>query len=150
MALPNSKTRILHVARRQLGLDDDAYRDVLFNAAGVRSAKDLDGTGFDLVMRRFAELGFQSTSRRKPLAARRDMASPAQVQLIRELWAQFTDGQGDDRSFGKWLDGRFKVSSIRFVSRDLAPKVIGALKAMVAKRAAPPAAPGGGRRKRAV
>ena len=136
MALAASKTRLLHVAKRQLGLPDDAYRDVLYNTAGVRSSKDLDPAGFDVVMDRFKALGFQSTSRRKPLDARGGRASPRQVQLIRHLWGVFTDSQGDDRSLGKWLDGKFKVSALPFVDGPTAKKAIGALRSMIAKKAA--------------
>ena len=55
---------------------------------------------------------------------------------LRALWSEYTDGQGDDLSLGKWLERTFKVSSIRSLPQEAAPKAITALKAMKAKKAA--------------
>lgn len=126
---------IIHVAKRQLGLDDGAYRALLWNLAGVRSSRELTPAGFELLMLRFAELGFASTSRLKPLPARAGMATPAQVQKMRALWAEFTNGKGTDLSLGKWLDSRFKVSSVRFVDAGLAQSVIGGMVLMLKRKA---------------
>lgn len=136
MTLPASKTRIIHVAKSQLGLDDAAYRDLLWRLTGVRSSRELTPSGFELLMRRFAELGFRSTSRLKPLPARAGMATPAQVQKMRALWAEFTDGKGTELSLGRWLDGHFKVSSVRFVDAELAQQVIGGMVLMLKRKAA--------------
>jgi phage gp16-like protein len=35
----------IHVLKKELGLDDDSYRQMLQNVAGVRSAADLDANG---------------------------------------------------------------------------------------------------------
>ena len=135
MTLSTSKLSIIHVAKSQLGLDDAAYRDLLWNLTGVRSSRELTQGGFELLMQRFAELGFKSTSRLKPLPARSGMATPAQVQKMRALWAEFTDGQGTDLSLGKWLDSHFKVSSVRFVDAELAQSVIGGMVKMAKAKA---------------
>jgi hypothetical protein len=136
MRHPSSgKLAILHVARKQLGLDDDAWRGLLRGVAGVESSRDLSPAGFELVMARLAGLGFVSTSPLKPLPARRGMASPAQAQLMRHLWGVYTDGQGTEASLGKWLHGHFKVSALRFVDTGLAPKVIAGLRHMLERKA---------------
>ena len=49
----------IHIAAKQLGLDDLTYRDILENIAGVRSAALLDDNGRILVLKRFKELGFK-------------------------------------------------------------------------------------------
>lgn len=130
------KLRIIAVARKQLALADDDYRSILRLYGGVESARDLAPGGFTAVMRRFDQLGFKSTSKRKPMAQRMGMAAPGQVSLMRQLWAEFTDGQGTDATLGKWLERQFRASALAFVSADLAPKVVAGMKAMVAKRAA--------------
>jgi hypothetical protein len=140
MSLPAKRLALLHVAKRQLGLDDEAWRGLLAAAAGVRSSRDLDADGFEAVMLRLEAAGFRSTSKRRPLPARRGMASPRETQMIRALWGLYTDEAGDDRSLGKWLHGRFGVSDVRFVDAALARKAIGGLRAMLAKKR-PPAAP---------
>jgi len=51
----------LHTAKRTLGLEDEDYRVILRQEAGVESSADpgLDGAGFERVMRRFRALGFR-------------------------------------------------------------------------------------------
>lgn len=134
--LSPSKLSLIHVAKRQLSLSDEDYRSILGLYGGVTSAAMLDQQGFDAVMERFTELGFRSTSKRRPMPLRAGMASPAQVQLMRNIWAECTDGEGTDASLGKWLERQFKVSALRFVTAELAPKVLGGLKAMKAKQRA--------------
>jgi hypothetical protein len=130
----DKKIRIIHVARRQVGLTEDDYRSLLRLYGGVEHAAELDQAGFTAVMARFAALGFSSTSPRRPLAARASMASQPQTALIRQLWAECTDGEGTDATLGKWLERQFKVSSIRFLTTPVAHRAIGALRAMKGKR----------------
>lgn len=125
--------RLIHVARRQLGLSEDDYRAVLALYGGVTSATELDQRGFTAVMARFEQLGFRSTSQRRPMPVRAGMASPGQTSFIRQLWAECTNGAGTEASLGKWLERQFGVSALRFVPAELAPKVIGGLRAMKAK-----------------
>lgn len=141
MALDGKKVTLIQVARQQLCLTDDDYRTVLKRLGGVDSSKDLDLAGFKAVMAFFESCGFKSTSKKKNFGDRPGMASPGQVAMIRRLWAAFTAGEGTDASLGKWLYRQFKVSAIRFVNTEVAPKAITALKAMAKKRAEAPAAP---------
>ena len=136
MALSSKQTALIHVAKKELGLTDDDYRAILRQVAGVDSSKHLDFAGFEAVLRRFGELGFRSSSQPPAFGERYGMASQAQVDFVRSLWRQYTKGQGDDRSLGKWLDRTVKVSDIRFLTYGDAFKAITALKAMVDREAA--------------
>lgn len=133
MALTHKHYSVIHVAKAQLGLSDANYRAILMGVAGVDSSTELSDAGFEAVMFRFQELGFASTWNRKNFGYRPGMATPRQVAMIRELWADFTDGQGTDATLGKWLDSKFHVSSLRFLPSEMARKVIGALKRMTAR-----------------
>jgi len=53
----------IHIAKAQLGLDDDAYRAVLA-AHGVESAKDLDMQGLEAVLTHMETLGWQAKTAR--------------------------------------------------------------------------------------
>lgn len=75
-SISNQQKALLHVAKAQLGLEDDVYREILYQEAGVRSAKDLSLIGLEKVMRRFRQLGF----RRKP--QQRKQAQPQPDALI--------------------------------------------------------------------
>lgn len=136
MALARRKLSLIHIAKARLGLGDAVYREILMHYGGVSSSRDLDQTGFELVMEAFHRRGFQSDFAKRNFGRRPGMASARQVAYIRHLWANYTDGQGDDKSLGKWLDHTFKVTALRFVRVELAPKVTTALRAMNAKRAA--------------
>jgi len=136
MIMTKEKLAVIHLAKKQLGLSDEAYRQMLSELAGVESAKDLGEHGFEAVMFRFYRMGFQSTWNKRNLGYRRATASPRQVAMIKTLWHQFTEGQGDEASLGKWLEGKFKVSSVRFLDAKTAHKACGALKRMTDKRKA--------------
>lgn len=137
MFMDEKKCRLLHVARRRVGMDEDAYRAMLHRIGGVASSKELDRDSFDAVMRQFATLGFESDFLQKNLGYRdeeHDMATPNQIAKIRDLWAQFTNGAGTDSSLNKWLEGRFKVAALRFLTRAKAMKATAALLNMVKRR----------------
>ena len=63
--ITTAKIALVHVAKRDLRLEEDFYRTLLEATAGVTSAKDLDDAGFDHLMRRFEKLGFTSTARER-------------------------------------------------------------------------------------
>lgn len=50
----------IHIAKAQLGLDDDTYRTLLARVAGVRSAKELSPRQIGAVLAEFERLGWQS------------------------------------------------------------------------------------------
>lgn len=125
--LPKSKNALIQVARRQLGLSEDDYRDLLLNHGGVTKARYLSGRGFDAVMERFAQLGFVSQRTAHAGPARLNRASPAQVELIRALWAELTV-TGTESGLRRWLDKHWGVSSVEFLTPRGAGRVIGAMR----------------------
>lgn len=62
MGLQRSTLSKIHIAKQQLGLDDDTYRDLLGRVCGVRSAKELTSKQASRVLREFERLGFQPIS----------------------------------------------------------------------------------------
>jgi hypothetical protein len=131
--MTRQKLAVLAVAKKALHLSEDEYREILRDTGQVESAKDLDEHGFEAMMFRFQQMGFQSTWNLRHFGYRSGMATPRQVAMIRTLWDQFTKGQGDDKRLGKWLSHKFGVSSIRFVDAEMARKVGGALKRMTSE-----------------
>ena len=124
---------LVHVAKRDRGLDDDDYRAILARYGGCDSAADLDRDGFDHVMRYFTALGFRSSWTQRTFGNRRGMASPAQVDLMRKLWRQYHGDDENDVALNRWLSKYHKVSALRFVDTEKSTKVIAALKAMAAR-----------------
>ena len=135
MTITNAQKALLHVAKTKLKLADDTYRQILVHVAGCTSSTELDRGGFEAVMGFMEYLGFRPLKKIGPdFGARPGMASFAQVELIRALWAEWSNGND---GLNNWLVKFFKVSSLRFLTVEAAPKVIAALKAMKThKRAA--------------
>ena len=124
---------VIHVAKKQLCLTDDDYRAILRSVGGVDSARDLEGSEFSAVMGYFEYLGFEPLGTvGKHYGARRGMATPAQVQFIRDLWREFK-GTFEEAALDGWLSNTFGVASLRFVDTAKAGKIIVALKAMTSR-----------------
>lgn len=135
MTISRQQKAILHVAKTKLGWDDDCYRLALVRIAGVTTSKDLDQDGFEATMG-FAEYcGFRPLAKGAPRYGNRPgMATFAQLELIRELWRELHDqATCDDEALTGWLLKYHKVSSMRFLTLDVARKVIVALKAWKAR-----------------
>ncbi|MDR1418792.1 MAG: regulatory protein GemA [Treponema sp.] len=127
-----SRLSIIHVAKKQLGLDEEAYRAIL-SGAGVDSARDISTDAqFNTVMSAFARLGF--TSRGTGVKYRRTAAgtNPAHLSLrqeyyIRGLW-NLASRVKDEKSLRHMVKRIGKSDDIRFLSRQAASAVILALR----------------------
>ena len=49
MSIKKAQLAKVHIAKQQLGMDDDSYRALLARVAGVKSAKDLAHSSPNLV-----------------------------------------------------------------------------------------------------
>ena len=132
MTLNKQQLAIIHVAVKDRGFSDDAYRSALAQICGVTSSAELDHDGFLAMMGFFDYCGFKpADAKGANFGPRTGMASFAQIELIRVLWGEYThrayDGEGE---LNKWLLRCFKLSSLRFVTKDAARKIITALKVM--------------------
>lgn len=135
MTNSNNQLKLFWVAVRKLELGDELVRSALVQIADVTSSKDLDGDGFD-AMTSFEYLGFAPLTKRGPnYGDRPGMASFARIELIRDLWHEYTRGKAGEDELNTWLERCWKMSSLRFLRRASAPKVITALKAMKSRAA---------------
>ena len=133
---------LVHVAAHRLGMGDADYRALLMGAAGVRSASDLDTTGFNAVMRRFEALGFVSARVAAPQYGERPgMATPAQVRAIQAHWKAWhhadnprADASETARALRHWLERYYCITDLRFCDVTTAQKAIEGLKAMHARQ----------------
>lgn len=83
--LRNAELAQIHLAKKQLQLDDDTYRAVLWTVARVKSAKDLDWTGRKALIEHFKAKGWKPAAPKKARAAK--PAAHGQEGLLRALWA---------------------------------------------------------------
>jgi hypothetical protein len=123
---------IIHVAKKQLGLDEEAYRAIL-SGAGLASAGDLaTDAQFNTVMAAFAALGFKSRGAAVKYQNTAPGTNPAfisnrQEYYIRGLWA-LASRVKDEKSLRRLVKRIGKTSDIRFLSRRAAQAVILALR----------------------
>lgn len=54
----NQRIAAIHMGKKQLGLDDDTYRDMLEQVTGKRSAKDMTDDDLVKVIQHLDQLGF--------------------------------------------------------------------------------------------
>ena len=57
MAIGRKKKALVHIAKEDLRLDEESYRQILKGVAGVESSTQLTVEGFEKVMKRFEEMG---------------------------------------------------------------------------------------------
>jgi len=133
--LQNRKERLalIHLARKDRGLDDDAYRALLAGAAGVQSAADLEtDTQFEEVMRAFSNLGFARRPSLKRRLPSRDLqcghfATARQIYYIKGLW-ELASRCKDEKSLRSMVKRIGKVDDICFLTKPAASSIILALR----------------------
>jgi phage gp16-like protein len=74
----------IHVAKKNLGLDESTYRDFLFATTGHRSAADLSDGQLQQVIELLRKRGFKRTPAEEKRSRR--MADNRQLAMIRGLW----------------------------------------------------------------
>ena len=103
--LRNAELAQIHIARAQLGIDEDTYRAVLWTVARVKSAKDLDWTGRKALLEHFRAKGWKPAPPKSAKAAK--PASAGQEGMVRALWSELhAAGKVNDPSdaaLGSWL-----------------------------------------------
>lgn len=87
----NRLIRVIHTAKRTLGLDEEAYRAMLEGVTGKRSCSDMEAAELSAVVERLRELGFKPKGKPgKKLSpkTRGTAASEDQRSKIRALWIE--------------------------------------------------------------
>jgi len=59
MVIGRKKKALIHIAKDDLHLNGESYRQILKGVAGVESSTRLTKEGFEKVMKRFQEMGFK-------------------------------------------------------------------------------------------
>lgn len=117
----------IHIAKQQLGLDDETYRALLARVAGVRSAKELNPRQVGAVLREFERLGFQP----KPSTRRAGRAKPnpaaERKALVGKIEAQLSEA-GRVWAYADAMALRmFKVAQVEWCNPDQLRRLVAAL-----------------------
>jgi phage gp16-like protein len=77
----------IHIAKKQMGLDDDTYRTIIArHGNGKTSSRDLTITQMDAVLREFTVKGWSPKPSKSKGAAKRKLATGPEAEKIRALW----------------------------------------------------------------
>lgn len=126
----------IHIARKQLGLTEEAYRDVLRRVTGKESAAGLGPSQLEAVLQDFCRLGWKGKAKRRPLSAR------AQVRMIHGIWAEMQPllSDGSEAALRAFVRRQTKsalqpdgVAAPEFLDAAQANKVLEGLKAWRAR-----------------
>lgn len=126
----------IHIARGQLGMGDDAYRDMLERLTGERTAGTLSMPQLEAVLAEMKRLGF------KPLPATRSTSPKAQIRMIFAVWKDLQPHLQDasDEALRAFCARQTKspkhpngVSAPQFLGPHEAGKVLEGLKAWLAR-----------------
>lgn len=128
----------IHVAKKQLQLADDDYRQILLDAAGRASAGDCTEAELERVLKRLSETGF------KPLAKAAASTRPAQHPVARKaraLWISLYHLGAVDSPNEKALESfakrQLKCERLGWADQSQGYKLIEALKAMALRHGWP-------------
>jgi len=115
----------IHLAKKELGLDDDTYRDLLQSLTGQRSAAGLDAKGRWKVMQHLAQAGAKSARGDhpgKPAIVRTDKAP-----LISKIEAQLAEAGRPWAYVHAMAKKMFKHDQIQLCDPDQLRRIVAAL-----------------------
>ncbi|MDY6979178.1 MAG: regulatory protein GemA [Pseudomonadota bacterium] len=142
----NNELAKIHIAKKDLAMEEDTYRQIIREVGGARSGSsaDLDLAGRSKVLKHFADLGWKPR-RRRSNTSHPDQAdanaTPGQVDMITAIWLRLgAAGVVKDtsrRAMRTWLMNttrryhprRVGYSDPRFLPNWVAVQVIEQLKA---------------------
>ena len=137
----------IHIAKKELGLEDSIYRDILYRKFRVSSSKSLSDSQALVLVHHFESLGWHEARRQNADGSRQQKkyddlgkrdayaATPAQLRMIEAMWHDIYRGNDETKHLRQFLFNHFKVSDIRFLEKNTtAHQVIEALKDMAGRR----------------
>lgn len=118
----NQQLSKIHIAKKDLGLDDDTYRAMLMRITGKTSSKDLNPLQTANVLRELERLGWQpkrGAAKPKPAADR--------AKLVGKIEAQLADA-GRSWAYGDAIAKRlYKVEKVEWLNPEQLRGVVAAL-----------------------
>jgi phage gp16-like protein len=113
----------IHIARKQLGMDEDTYRAMLQSVGGVQSSKDLDDAGAVKVLAHLQRSGFKPV-KRVGSVPRVAMSNQALMSKIEALLA---DG-GKPWAYAHAMAKRmFGIEKLEWCNHDQLRRIVAAL-----------------------
>jgi len=129
--------RLIHVAKRDLALDEDTYRSMLLSTTGKDTSSHLNVTELERVLAHLKRHGFKVRhATGKPRAARkppsRALADSAQSSKIRALWlelhAQGAVRDPSEKALAAYVKRITRIDALQWLDVKQASQLIETLK----------------------
>lgn len=127
----------IHIAKKQLGLEDEAYRSILRRVAGQGSAGKCDARQLGAVLEELRRLGFRDSAKPSRTGGRRRLAEAPQHRKIRALWLSLWNlGAVEDSgeaALGAFVQRQTGVAALQWATPEALNTVVEALKDWAAR-----------------
>lgn len=132
-AAPDTRKRelaMIHIAKAQLGLDDETYRAMLWTVGRVRSAGDLDYAGRQAVLDHLKARGFKSTAPKAKRPSNWDWVNNAAADrqpMLRKIAVMLKEANREKAYVDAIAKQMFGVDLIEFCAPDQLHRIVSAL-----------------------
>ncbi|HDJ1975263.1 TPA: regulatory protein GemA [Salmonella enterica subsp. enterica] len=123
--------QLIHIARSNLQMDEDTYRQMLQGLTGKASTKGMDTTQLNRVLESMKKKGF----RIKPAGKAKSglpLDNHPQSKKIRALWLEMADAgivrDRSEKALSLWVQRETEISALRWLNNEQASHVIEKLK----------------------
>lgn len=120
--------RLIHVAKRELKMDDDTYRSILSKIGNRLSAKEMSVSELDRVLEHLKQAGFKV----RPKQGTIPLATDPQSKMIRGLWLELADmavvNDRSENALRNFVVRLTRVDSLQWLTAPQASRVIEHLK----------------------
>lgn len=120
----------IHIAKKQLGLDDVSYREMLQTVAGVDSAAHLTAAGRRDVLAHLRKAGFRSKSKKKHFPGRPKMSGlegTGKEAMLRKIEAYLAEAKRPWSYVHAMAKRMFKIERVQWCHPGQLHKIISAL-----------------------
>lgn len=132
--------RLIHVGRRELGMEEDAYRAILKARTGKESARDCSVIELEKVLWHFKRAGFKVRQPKRPGASRRALSTEEFHSKVRAVWLEMhrigAVRSPDEAALAAYVKRVAGVDDLRFLPIKDEKKVLESLKKWGARVAA--------------
>ncbi|MCC8374010.1 MULTISPECIES: gp16 family protein [Photorhabdus] len=123
--------QLIHIARSDLKLDEDTYRQMLLSETGKASTREMDIPQLTRVLEAMKKRGFKIKSFRKSKTSR-PLDSHPQSKKIRALWLEMASigivRNGSEQALAHWIKRETDIDGLQWLDSDQASSIIEKLK----------------------